>query len=145
MTTAMLAALSQPTLAKNARMGQPRFVMGKEKQRVGQPPTTTDRLKLVLFDFVTQKWAKLVKTDIGALNWTRDGKYVCFDSGSGLDPAISRVRMADRKVERVTGLKEFRRVEFSYYPWSGLTPDGAPLLLRDVGTQEVYALDFEAP
>ena len=112
---------------------------------MGQPPTTTDRLKLVLFDFVTQKWAKLVKTDIGALNWTRDGKYVCFDSGSGLDPAISRVRMADRKVERVTGLKEFRRVEFSYYPWSGLTPDGAPLLLRDVGTQEVYALDFEAP
>ena len=24
----------------------------------------------------------------------------------------------------------------------GLTPDGAPLILRDVGTQEVYALDW---
>jgi len=96
----------------------------------------------MLFDFATQKWTELAKTDIGSMNWTRDGKHLYFDSGSGLDPAISRVRMADRKLERVTGLKDFRRVEFSLYPWSGLTPDGAPVLLRDVGTQEVYALDF---
>ncbi len=107
--------------------------------------TTSDRLKIMLFDFATQKWADLAKTSIGAMHWTRDGKYVYFDSGSGPEPAISRVRMADRKLERVTGLKDFRRVEFSQFPWSGLTPDGAPLLLRDVGTQEVYALDFEAP
>ncbi|MGA7137425.1 MAG: protein kinase [Terriglobales bacterium] len=107
--------------------------------------TTADRLKLMLFDFATQKWTELAKTDIGFVNWTRDGKYLYFDSGSGLDPAISRLRMADRKLERVSGLKDFRQVEFSLYPWSGLTPDGAPLLLRDVGTQEVYALDFEAP
>jgi hypothetical protein len=29
--------------------------------------------------------------------------------------------------------------------WSGLMPDGSPLLMRDMGTEEVYALDFEAP
>ena len=95
---------------------------------------TSDRLKLMLFDFAIQKWVELAKTDIGAVSWTRDGKYLYFDSGSGLDPAISRLRIADRKLERVTGLKDFRRVEFSFYPWSGLTPDGAPLLLRDIGT-----------
>jgi Tol biopolymer transport system component len=106
---------------------------------------TSDRLKLMLFDLATQKWVELAKTNIGAMNWTRDGKYLYFDSGSGLNPAISRLRIADRKLERVTGLKDFRRVEDPFYPWSGLTPDGAPLLLRDVGTQEVYALDFEAP
>jgi eukaryotic-like serine/threonine-protein kinase len=106
---------------------------------------SADRLKLMLFDFASQKWVELAKTDVGALNWTRDGKYLYFDSGSGLNPAISRLRIADRKLERVTGLKDFRRVEFSLYPWSGLTPDGDPLLLRDIGTQEVYALDFEAP
>jgi Tol biopolymer transport system component/tRNA A-37 threonylcarbamoyl transferase component Bud32 len=106
---------------------------------------TSDRLRLMLFTFSSQKWVELAKTDIGSVNWTRDGKFLYFDSGSGLDPAISRLRIADRKLERVTGLKDFRQVEFSQYPWSGLTPDGAPLLLRDVGTQEVYALDFEAP
>ena len=60
-------------------------------------------------------------------------------------PGDFSLRMADRKLERVTGLKDLRRVESSLYQWSGLTPDGAPLLLRDIGTQEVYALDFEEP
>ena len=107
--------------------------------------TTPDRLRLLLFDFATQKWMELAKTGVAALNWSRDGKYLYIDSGSGVNPAISRLRFADRKLERVTELKEFRRVIFPTYPWSGLTPDGAPLLLRDIGTQEVYALDFEAP
>ena len=26
-----------------------------------------------------------------------------------------------------------------------LAPDGSPLLVRDIGTQEIYALDWEAP
>ncbi len=107
--------------------------------------TSSDRLRLMLFDFASQKWMELAKTDVAALNWSRDGKYLYIDSGSGVNPEISRFRIADRKLERVTGLKDFRRVTFPTYPWSGLTPDGAPLLLRDVGTQEVYALDFEAP
>jgi Tol biopolymer transport system component len=107
--------------------------------------TTSDRLKLMLFDFAIRKWVELAKKNIGAINWTRDGKYLYFDSGLGLDPVISRFRIADRKLERVAGLKEFRGVIFPLYPWSGLTPEGAPLMLRDVGTQEVYALDFDAP
>jgi hypothetical protein len=45
----------------------------------------------------------------------------------------------------VASLKEFRRVVTPWISWSGITPDGAPLLMRDIGTQEVYALDFEAP
>ena len=43
----------------------------------------------MLFDLAIQKWVELAKTDIGSVNWTRDGKYLYFDSGSGLDPAIS--------------------------------------------------------
>jgi len=106
---------------------------------------SSDRLRLMLFDFATQKWMELAKTDVAVLNWSRDGKYLYIDSGSGVTPEISRLRIADRKLERVTELKDFRRVIFPAYPWSGLTPDGAPLFLRDIGTQEVYALDFEAP
>ena len=56
-----------------------------------------------------------------------------------------RVRVADRKLERLADLKGFRRVVSGWLPWSGVTPDGAPLLLRDISLQEVYALDFEAP
>jgi len=106
---------------------------------------TSDRLKVMLFDFTTQKWTELAQAGVGTLNWTRDGKYLYFDADSGLDPALFRLRLADRKLERLVGLKDFRRVIQVFYPWSGLTPDGDPLLLRDIGAQEVYALDFEAP
>ena len=51
----------------------------------------------------------------------------------------------NRKLETVASLKNLRRVIMGTGAWLGLTPDGSPLLMRDTGTQEVYALDFEAP
>ncbi len=29
--------------------------------------------------------------------------------------------------------------------WIGYTPDGSPMVLLDVGTHDIYALDWEAP
>ena len=28
---------------------------------------------------------------------------------------------------------------------SGMTPDGSPLLVRDISTQEIYAIDWKLP
>jgi eukaryotic-like serine/threonine-protein kinase len=55
-----------------------------------------------------------------------------------------RVRAADRKVERLVSLKGYCLAGAIGY-WMGLAPDGSPLLLHDVGVQEIYALDWEAP
>jgi len=55
------------------------------------------------------------------------------------------VRVSDHALEKVASFKDVRRVVAPFVSWSGLTPDGAPLLMRDIGTQEVYALDFDAP
>ena len=104
-----------------------------------------DGQKLMLFDFASQKWSELAKANIGFTQWSADGNYVYFDTGSSADPAINRVRLVDHKLERVASLKDFRRVVTPWISWSGLTPNGSPLLMRDVGTQEIYALDFEAP
>jgi len=107
--------------------------------------TTMDGQKLKLFDFTTKKWSDLVHTNIGWTQWSADSKYVYFDSGASADPAIYRVSLASRQPERIASLKDFRRVVQPWASWMGLTPDGSPLLLHDTGTQEVYALDFEAP
>ncbi len=104
-----------------------------------------DGQKLMLFDFATQKWSELAQASIGYPQWSADGKYVYFDTGYSAEPIIYRVRLADRKLERVASFKGFRRVITPWVSWSGLTPDGSPLLMRDTGTQEVYALDFEEP
>jgi Tol biopolymer transport system component len=104
-----------------------------------------DGLKLMLFDVGTQKWSQLAEASIGFPQWSADSKYVYFDSGYSAEPTISRVRVSDRKLERVASFAGFRRVITPWISWSGLTPDGSPLLMRDVGSQEVYALDFEEP
>jgi Tol biopolymer transport system component len=107
--------------------------------------TTQDGQKIMLFDFGTGKWTELASTDVGVHQWSRDGQYVYFDNGSSLDPAIYRVRVADHKMEQVCSLKGFRRSRSFWLAWMGLTPDGSPLLMRDTGSQEVYALDFNVP
>lgn len=100
--------------------------------------------KLVLFDFKTQKWVELTKVNAAYPNWSRDGSYVYFHS-FGSDPALYRVRITDHKLERIVGLKGVRLTIGIAGTWCGLAPDDSPTILRDVGSQEIYALDLQLP
>jgi hypothetical protein len=42
-------------------------------------------------------------------------------------------------------LKGLRLASGVWGAWCGLAPDDSPLVLRDVGTQEDYAFDFQFP
>jgi hypothetical protein len=55
-----------------------------------------------------------------------------------------RFRTADRKAERVVDLKDIRTTGF-YGVSLSLTPDNQPIVTRDIGTQEIFALDWQAP
>jgi eukaryotic-like serine/threonine-protein kinase len=100
-------------------------------------------LHLLMFDFTTQKWVELVNMFASYPSWSRDGKYIYFDSPFGEDPALLRVRISDHKLEKLVSLKGFRRSGFYY--WFGLALDDSPLVVRYAGTREIYALDWDAP
>jgi Tol biopolymer transport system component/tRNA A-37 threonylcarbamoyl transferase component Bud32 len=100
-------------------------------------------LSLVLFDFHTEKWAEVLKGVSGFPNWSRDGRYVYFLYRPD-NAAVLRVRISDRKVERVADLRNLP-ITGHYGLWLGLAPDDSPMLLRDTGTQDIYALDWQAP
>jgi serine/threonine protein kinase/Tol biopolymer transport system component len=102
-----------------------------------------DSLSLVLFDFQTQKWLQLAKVRAAYLNWSRDGQYVYFLRWLD-NPAVLRVRIADRKVEQVSDLANLPTTG-NLGPWVGLDWDGSPLLLKDTGAQDIYALDWQTP
>jgi hypothetical protein len=107
--------------------------------------TTRDSQQLLLFDFKRQNWTGLAKVNWNYGNWSRDGQYLYFDTVFASEPAFFRLRISDRKLEQLVSLKGIRRAWGLFGPWSGLASDDSPLILRDTGTQEVYALDWEAP
>ncbi|HXY01569.1 MAG TPA: protein kinase [Candidatus Limnocylindrales bacterium] len=82
--------------------------------------------------------------------WSLDGKYIYYQTFAfgvelGLEkPAIYRVRVADGSIERVVPLPPFG-LAGNWGPWSGLAPDGSVLLLRELGTADIYALDANLP
>jgi len=59
--------------------------------------------------------------------------------------AIFRFRVSDRKTEQVESLSQVRLMPGNCWIWSGVTPDSFPLVLQDIHTQEIYALNWEAP
>ena len=106
---------------------------------------TDDSLKLMLFDVAAQRWQELANMPIGYPSWSHDGQYIYFDTTLSEDAAFFRVRISDHKLERLFSLKAMRRYWGPFGPWTGLAPDDTPLLVRDISSQEIYALDWQAP
>ncbi len=107
---------------------------------------TADSKRLLLFDFKTQKWSDWIN-EPGAIDyptWSRDGRYIYYDSVSTETPTYRRVKIGQTRSELVIDLKDLHQFG-APEAWSGLTPDGSPLFVRDVSTAETYSLDMELP
>jgi eukaryotic-like serine/threonine-protein kinase len=105
---------------------------------------SSDETKLVVFDMQSQKWNQL---GTGAFSWphfSKDGQYL-YVLQWGLTSAVFKIRVSDDKTERVADLTNFVYTgRFSDSSLS-LAPDNSPLLFRDAGTSDVYALDWDDP
>jgi Tol biopolymer transport system component/DNA-binding winged helix-turn-helix (wHTH) protein len=104
---------------------------------------TADSRRLMLFDFKSQKWTNWVEGGeaISFPFWSRDGKYIYYDSSSKLGLGYRRAKIGQTGSELVVNLDNLRRLG----PWSGLAPDGSPLFIRDMSADDIYALDLEFP
>jgi Tol biopolymer transport system component/DNA-binding winged helix-turn-helix (wHTH) protein len=100
--------------------------------------------KLEIYEFSTGKWRDTGVGPIDNPTWSHDSKYVYYDTPGAVteNSGIYRVRISDGKPERVAGFGSIRRAAWW---WSGLTPKDEPLILRDLGTSEIYALDVDWP
>jgi Tol biopolymer transport system component len=101
---------------------------------------STDVRQMMLFDRTSEKWNVLATTGAGWPHWSRDGKYIYF-SGS----ALSRLRIGDRKIEQLAAFKDLRLAPGYTGTWIGWAPDDSPLVLRDTGIQDIYALEWQTP
>ena len=104
---------------------------------------TTDQTQtLVLVDLQTNKRVELC-SHVAYPNWSRDGRYIYFDDPYSDEPALYRVRISDRNVEKIATLDPKVSSWSIVGKWSGLAPDDSPLVLRDTSIEEIYALEWE--
>ncbi len=76
-------------------------------------------------------------------NWTRDGEAIIGLKWEG--QRVERLDLKTRQWTTVLDLAETPLVMSDYGSWMGLAADDSPVVLRDRGTRDLYALDWEAP
>jgi len=102
---------------------------------------SSDTQRMMLFDRTSEKWNVLATTRAGWQHWSQDGKYIYFSDFK----ALFRLRIDDRQIEQLGAFKDLRLAEGYSGPWIGWAPDDSPLVLRDTGMQDIYALEWQTP
>ena len=73
------------------------------------------------------------------MQWTRNGDSLIYRTETS---TLRRVFVEDGRVELLTDLSQFPFAPYAY-GWFGLTPSDVPLLLRNRGATEIYALTIK--
>jgi Tol biopolymer transport system component len=100
-----------------------------------------DNAALYVFDFRTMRWTQIYKGISAYTSWSHDGRFI-YTLRFASDLAVLRIPVKGGTVVVVADLKDVRFTGV-FGLWLGLDPADAPLLLRDVGTSDVYALNLE--
>ena len=99
-----------------------------------------DSRGMKIFDVATQRWSELPdKQGIGYPAWSRDSKMIYYERTGG-EGGLFRIRVLGGEAERIHDMKDWHSTGSG---WMGLDPTGAPLMLRDIGSSDIYALTFE--
>ncbi|MHB8217632.1 MAG: protein kinase domain-containing protein [Candidatus Sulfotelmatobacter sp.] len=107
-----------------------------------------DSTKLMLFNFQKEKWSVWIDEPgaIGFPNWSQDGKFLYYDTEFSEHSTFRRVKVGETRSESLVDLKGLRRYSsVPAYGWSGIAPNGSGLFVRDLSTDEIYALDVDLP
>ena len=113
---------------------------------MGGPPWSPDGRYLVavkdgfhleIFDFRTQQWSELgQKGNVESPEWSQDSQYIYFKR------VRFRIRVREGVEEKIADLKGWHDAGW-WGNYMGLDPTDAPLLLRDIGSYDIYALTLD--
>jgi serine/threonine protein kinase/Tol biopolymer transport system component len=103
--------------------------------------TSLDLVKMLLFDVKKQSWSTLANERAGYAAWSRDGHFLYYMRYAD-NPAVLRIPASGGKPELVVDLKDFPYTG-TFGPWMGLDAADTPILLRNMGSTDVFALTLD--
>lgn len=97
---------------------------------------------LALFDFATRQWRKLPVSGDTEYPWfSHDSRSVYF-MRVGRNQGVFRIPVEGGKEDRVADMSDWHLTGYFGFSMT-LDPDDAPLVLRDAGSDDIYALTLE--
>jgi DNA-binding winged helix-turn-helix (wHTH) protein/Tol biopolymer transport system component len=108
---------------------------------------TSDHHRAQLFDTWTQQWSEVTHADmLTNLRWARHSSSFFFEATSHEKAILMRMNVADRTSVQVMDFQDIRRpLSQLSAAWLGLAEDDSPIMQRDIGIQELYALSWQVP
>lgn len=115
---------------------------------VTNPYPETDGLEI--YDFKTQTWKIILTEKVGWPpvswpSWSKDSRSIYYlgpDDLQTFHGMVFRISVEGGAPVRVADLPGFRSAGW-FYNWFGLDPDDNPIMLRDAGANEIYALTLD--
>ena len=102
---------------------------------------TLDSKGLKLLDLATGRWSTLDTGAVAFPEWAHDSQWIYYVRWT-TNPALLRIRVADGRQEL---LADLTGVPYTgvYTLWMGLDLSDRPMMLRDAGTDDIYALTLK--
>ncbi len=100
----------------------------------------------MLFDWQTGKWSQwLTEPDaISFPRWSANSKSMIFSSMYP-EPGFRRIRLGQTKSELFVRTGDLKIYHGIWGAWTGLGPNDTPTLVRDISSEEIYALELQNP
>jgi serine/threonine protein kinase len=102
---------------------------------------TRNTYYLRVFDLKSRQWKTLENAWSDSPTWGQDSKYIYFILWLD-NPGVFRIPASGGNAERIIDLKDFRDTGW-FEDWMGLDPTDTPILLKDKGSDDIYALTLE--
>lgn len=99
-----------------------------------------DQRNLELFDFAKSQWTVIANSSADNPVWTKDSKYLFFDAFMEDEKPIYRIDVGDRRIERVTDLRDMDSADALNYSFSGLSDDGMPVVSLNRWAADIYSI-----
>jgi Tol biopolymer transport system component len=103
-----------------------------------------DQSRLVVYNTNERTWKTLFSGGAADPVWSTDSRSIYFHAFAKPDSAIMRAGV-DGKVTTVADLSKLGSSTAESYFFSGITPDGSPLIEIRVGTGNLYSVELPLP
>jgi Tol biopolymer transport system component/DNA-binding winged helix-turn-helix (wHTH) protein len=98
-----------------------------------------DQRKLMLFDIASKTWTELARGTFNNPVWSKDGKYVYYQSYDEGSP-ICRMQVATGRIEKIADFRDLEPGTTVGY-W-GIASEDAPIVSFNTLTADIYSVDW---